>query len=90
MNVVHLLLDGLLGRRVLTPAARHVEILAAIPFDFVLVVDEPLVVTLGCLEEHRGCAVAKNDAGGAILVVDNAAHDVDADDEHAFVGAASR
>src|SRR3954452_11063266 len=65
--------------------SRHVQKVAAGAVDFVLEADESGVV-LSRLDYHSARAVAKQNAGRAVGVIDNARHRVSADDEDFLVG----
>ena len=57
------------------------------PSIFVEVVDQADFAFFAGLEEDRAGAVAEDDAGGAVGVVDDAGHDVRADDENVLLHA---
>ena len=68
-------------------AGGHVERDGAGAVDFVPEVDEADFAFFAGFEQDRARAVAEDDAGGAVGVVDDGAHDVGADDEDFFVRA---
>ncbi len=55
--------------------------------DFMHVIDDSLFPLLRCLEQHGTRAIAEEDAGGAVGVVDHGAERVGADDQHFRLGA---
>ena len=80
------LVDRLVGRRPETAAGGHVERIAAAAVDLVLEIEDPAGVAFaGCRHDDRSGAVAKEHAGRAVLVIEDARHDVCADDQGMFV-----
>src|SRR5208282_3777170 len=86
VNEMHLLVDGIVTGWIQASAAWHVQRLATRSVDFVQKVDETDGVVFGGLEQDRACSIAKDDAGGAVGVVDDRRHYVCSDDEHFLVG----
>src|SRR6185437_883951 len=81
------LVDSLMRGGEERAAGGHVERDGARAVDLVPEVDEADLAFLTGLEQDCARAVAEEDAGGAVGVVDDGAHDVGADDENLFVRA---
>ncbi len=88
LDVVQTLIDRLVRRRLQAAARGHAERGAAAAVDLVLEVQNLRAARLGRRHHHRAGAVAEDDAGRAILVVDDARHHVRADHQHVLVRAA--
>ena len=69
MDVMQLFVDRLMARRLLAPAAGQVQVLGSAPLDAVLKAEEPLLPFPRGLEQDGARAVAEDDAGGAVLVI---------------------
>jgi hypothetical protein len=90
VDVVLVLVDGLVGRRQAAAAGRHDEGIAARAIDLAHEIDEAqmAVAILSAGSINTGAsAVAEQDAGGAVGVIDDAAHGVGADHQHLLVRA---
>ena len=85
MDVVHLLVDGVVRGRMEAATGRHHERTAAGAIDFVMEIDHAQFALRSGLDEDCAGAVAEEDAGGAVGVVDDGRHGVGADDEDFFV-----
>ena len=83
MNVVHFVVDGFGAGRPATAPRGHVQVRRAGAVHFAHEIDEARVFVLrGGFHNHCARAIAKQNAGGAVLVVDDAAHGVSADDQN--------
>ena len=88
LHVVQALLDGLARGRPEAAAGGHLQGRAAAAVDLVREAQDVRLVVGRRRQHHRAGAVAEQHAGGAVLVVDDARHDVGADDERVVVRAA--
>jgi hypothetical protein len=70
------------GRKA-APARRHLQEIAARSIDFADEIDEARAIVgfAGGLQQHGARAVAEQDAGGPVRVVDDPAHGIGADDQ---------
>ncbi len=80
------LFNGFTTGRQTAAAGGHLEEIGASAIDLVLEIDEAALVA--GFDQHGARAVAKNDAGGSVLVIDDAGHGVGADHQHLFMGSA--
>ena len=89
VDVVQALVDGFVGSRQAAAAGGHLEEIAARAVHLADEIDEAQVVfaIAGGLDQHGAGAVAEQDAGGAVGVVDDAAHGIGADDQDLAVRA---
>src|SRR6185437_9137156 len=85
VDEVHLLVDGLVGRRAEAAACGQVEAYAAGAVDLVHVIDHADLAFFAGLDEHGSAAVAEEDAGGAVGVVGHAGVGVGAADQDHLV-----
>src|SRR5581483_9214161 len=84
VDVVHLLVDGLVRRRIQAAAALQVETHTARSVDLIHCVDKPYLALFGRLQQHRTAAVAEEHAGGAVGVVGHACIRICADHQNFF------
>jgi len=82
VNVVLLGIDGGVRGGETAAAGGHVEGDGTGAVDFVVEVNEADFAFFAGLEEDSAGAIAEDDAGGAVGVVDDGTHDVGADDEN--------
>ena len=87
MHVVHALFDRFMRGRVERAAARHVQIAAARAVNVVRKVDDAVGVGVAWLEQDGARAIAKQNACGAILEIENRSHHIRADDQDFLVRA---
>src|SRR5271155_4279487 len=88
MDEVHAAVYGVLRGGMQGAAAGHVEVAAAGAVHVVDEIEDAFGVR-GCRFEKDGTgAVAEEDAGGAVGVIENGSHHVTTDDQDFFVGAA--
>src|SRR5882757_10769845 len=89
MNEVHLLIDGSMRRRIQAAAARHIERIGAGTIDLVQEIEKPCfsIPVLRRFQNDRSRSVAKNDASGAVGVVDNRRHYISSDNHDTLVSA---
>ena len=87
VDIVFLGGNRLVGRWVPGAAAFHVEVGAAAAVAFEDAVENAEAFVIG-FQEHAAGAVAEDDAGGSVAVVDDAAHFISADNDYLFVAAA--
>ena len=75
------LADGFRGGGQAAPARRHLKEIAARSVDFADEIDKAgaIVVFAGRLQQHSARAVAEQDAGGPVGIVDDPAHGIGAD-----------
>jgi hypothetical protein len=76
MDVVHLFLDRVFARRMKTAASGHIEEVRSGAVDFVDEVNESFGIICGGFEDGSASAVAENDAGSPVRVVDDRGHDI--------------
>jgi trehalose synthase len=88
LHVVQPLIDRLVRGRPEAAAGGHLQGRAAAAVDLVREAEDVRIVVSRRRQHHRAGAVAEEHARGAVLVVDDARHDVGADDERAVVRAA--
>ena len=75
-------------RRRTTAATRwHAQRAAAAAIDFMLEIEDAALLLCRCRDDDRARAIAEQHAGRAVLVIDDARHDVGADDKCMVVGA---
>ncbi len=88
MDEVHAVVYGLLRCRMQGAASGHVEVAAARAVHIVHEIENAFGVG-GCgFDEDSAGAIAEQDAGGAVGVIENGSHHVTANDENFFVCAA--
>ena len=85
LDVVEALVDGLVRGGHAAAAGGHAQRRAAAAVDLVREADDSRLSRLRHREHHGAGAVAEEDARRAIGVVDDARHDVGADDERVVV-----
>src|SRR3984893_6607365 len=85
MDVVHFLVDRLMGGGMETAAGRHVEGAGAGAIDFMDEIDQAHRLVFRGLENGGSGPVAKNHAGSSVRVVDDRRHNVSADHHDALV-----
>ncbi len=85
MNVVHALFDRFMRRRVQRAAAGHIQIAAARAVHIVRKIDDAVGIGVARLEQDGAGAIAKQNARGTILKIENRSHDIGADDQDFLV-----
>ena len=88
LHEVQALVDGLVRWRTEAAAGGHRERPAAGAVDLMLEVEDAVLLPIGRRDDHRPCAVPKEDTGCAVGVVDDARHHVGPDHERVLVRAA--
>src|SRR5690242_15875187 len=84
MHIMHALLNSLFRGRMQRAAAGHVKIFTAGAVNVVLEIENAFICAIGSLNKHSAGAIAKEDAGGAIPVIEDGGHGIAAD-SHDFL-----
>src|SRR5882762_3839253 len=85
MDVVHFLVDRLMGRGMETAPGRHVQEASPGAIDFMDEIDQAHRLVFRGLENGGSGSVAKDHAGSSVRVVDDRRHNVSADHHDALV-----